>query len=87
MNKISTSVLVLALLAVLLVAGCTGRQDNQQNDGTGTSGDTTGAGALGHDDEFTTAVQDFSTILTDTQDAQSDMGDFSTDDASTPSAG
>lgn len=82
MNKTKYFLVITLLLSVLLVAGCTGRQDTSSQ-----TDDQSGANVLEHDDEFATAVQDFSTILTDTQDAQSDMGDFSTDDASTPSAG
>lgn len=97
--KTKAILIVFAVMALVLIAGCAGRQGTGGSD-TGTSGGqgTGGTGSQGtgdgtgsqltdkqFNDEFSSAMGDFANTLDDVDDTNSDLGDFSTEDNNAPS--
>jgi hypothetical protein len=80
--KTTAILIVVALITLVLVAGCTSNQGGTDTTDTGSQG----TGDTGSDNtDFASALEDFANSMDTVDDTNSDLGDFTTEDSNTPS--
>jgi len=88
--KTTAILIVIALVALVLVAGCTSNQSGTDTTGDTSSdntGDNMGTGdttSVVDNTDFENALSDFANSMDTADDTNSDLGDFTTEDSNEP---